>query len=177
MLMVTPPTFDDLFGLFTEPPAVKAILGDEMPEPYLTLLVHANHMTVTVEGFYDQPVNVKVLESRILGEVYSRQILLSLSRDGRVVQFGVVRINLAVLPEIVRREILAGGTPLGRVLIQNQVLTRVQPAGYLTLAANADFAEWFAIPAGTSLYGRLGVIYAGERPAIEVLEVLAPIER
>lgn len=174
--MASPPTFDDLFGLFAEPPSVQAIEAAAMPEPYRTLLVHTNHMTVTVEGFYDQPVNVIVLKSHISGDEYSRQILLRLSKDGRVVQFGVVRIDLAVLPEIVRREILAGDTPLGRVLIQNKVLTRVQPTGYLAMAANADFADWFSISAGTNLYGRLGVIYAGERPAIEVLEVLAPAE-
>jgi hypothetical protein len=28
---------------------------------------------------------------------------------------------------------------------------------------------------GATTYGRVGVIYTGERPAVEVLEILAPI--
>jgi hypothetical protein len=36
-------------------------------------------------------------------------------------------------------------------------------------------AGWFGTREGTETYGRLGVIYTGDRPAIEVLEILAPI--
>jgi hypothetical protein len=36
-------------------------------------------------------------------------------------------------------------------------------------------AEWFGVTAGATTYGRLGVIYTGDRPAVEVLEILAPI--
>jgi hypothetical protein len=36
-------------------------------------------------------------------------------------------------------------------------------------------AEWFGAALGTETYGRLGVIYTGDRPAVEVLEILAPV--
>jgi len=32
------------------------------------------------------------------------------------------------------------------------------------------------VSAGATTYGRLGVIYTGDRPAVEVLEILAPID-
>jgi hypothetical protein len=38
-------------------------------------------------------------------------------------------------------------------------------------------ADWFGVAAGTVTYGRLGVIYTGDRPAVEVLEILAPVRK
>jgi hypothetical protein len=36
-------------------------------------------------------------------------------------------------------------------------------------------ADWFGVAPGTETYGRVGVIYTGDRPAVEVLEILAPV--
>jgi hypothetical protein len=92
-----------------------------------------------------------------------------------VVQFGLVRINLGVCSEAVRNEIIDGQIPLGRVLIRHNMLRRIEPQAYLKLTLSATMAGWFGVEAGTTTYGRVGVIYTGERPAVEVLEILAPI--
>ena len=94
---------------------------------------------------------------------------------GQVVQFGLVRINLGVCSEAVRNEIVEGKTPLGRVLIRHNMLRRIEPQAYLRLALSAAMASWFDVEAGTCTYGRVGLIYTGERPAVEVLEILAPV--
>jgi chorismate-pyruvate lyase len=133
-------------------------------------------MTVTVEEFYGSPVDVQVLNCRRDGTEYARKILLTLKNEPRkVVQFGLVRINLGVCPEPVRNAIIEGKTPLGRVLIQHNMLRRIEPVAYLRVKLSAAMAEWFHVPQGTVTYGRVGVIYTGDRPAVEVLEILAPV--
>lgn len=178
-MLTTAPTFDHLYALFPDSPdrsdAVE-VPADALPQPYRGLLAHKHHMTVTVEEFYRSPVDVRVLNCRRSGNEYARKILLALADDSRrVVQFGLVRINLGVCPEPVRNAIVEGKTPLGRVLIQNDMLRRVEPVAFLRVTLSATMAGWFGVAPGTETYGRLGVIYTGERPAVEVLEILAPV--
>jgi hypothetical protein len=172
------PTFDEfasLFPLSEDVSSVAAVSPDEMPEPYRGLLVHKHHMTVTVEKHYGSPVTVSVLRSWRDGDIYSRKILLALANSARVVQFGVVRINLSFLSRAVKDEIVAEGTPLGRVLINHKVLRRIVPISHLRAVLGPDLAGRFGVPPGTTTYGRIGVIFTDNQPAIEVLEVLAPI--
>ena len=178
-MLTTAPTFAQLYQLFPDSPdrpeAVEVSAAD-VPEPYHKLLVHTHHMTVTVEQFYGLPVDVRVLQSRRTGHEYARKILLTLKDNGaKVVQFGLVRINLGVCPEPVRNAITEGKTPLGRVLIQHDMLRRIEPLAFLRVTLSPTMAEWFHVAPGTETYGRVGVIYTGDRPAVEVLEILAPI--
>lgn len=170
------PNFQALFRLFADAKTIpKAVMvaPEQVPEPYRGLLVHSHHMTVTVEQFYASPVNVKVLETRLDGNEYSREILLTLSDTGRVVQFGIVRMDLDLLSPLVREQIVEGRTPLGRVLIQNDVLRKVVPMGFFRVRTNATMNGWFAETEAVDTYGRLGVIHTDGKPAIEVLEILA----
>jgi chorismate-pyruvate lyase len=132
-------------------------------------------MTVTVERHYGGPVDVKVLNTVREGDEYARQILLELQGTGRVVQFGIVQIDLGLLSPVVRDRIVEGKTPLGRVLIEHDVLRHIRPAGYLQVEPDADLCRWFGMTQPTTTYGRLGVIFTDGRPAIEVLEILAPV--
>jgi chorismate-pyruvate lyase len=130
-------------------------------------------MTVTVERHYGEPVKLRVLDVYRDADIYSRKILLQASN--RPVQFGLVEIDLGMLPVKVRREIESGDTPLGRVLIRNSILTRVMPTDYLRVFPDGELAIQLSVTPGSELFGRLGVIFAGYRPAIEVFELLAPI--
>ena len=69
----------------------------------------------------------------------------------------------------------ASGTPLGRVLIQHDMLRRIEPTAFLRVKLSPRMASWFGSQPGTETYGRLGVIYTGDQPVVEVLEILAPI--
>ena len=172
------PTADDLYALFSDSddrPELVAVTPQAMPQPYRQLLVHTHHMTVTVEGHYGQSVDVKVIES-VQGEFdYARKILLNLRETGEVVQFGIIDVDLEALSEHVRREIVAGRTPLGRVLIQNDVLRSIHPVEFFRVTPDAKLCDWFGSSEPQVTYGRLGVIFTGDRPAIRVLEILAPI--
>jgi hypothetical protein len=179
-MLTTAPTLNHLYGLFpdsTDRPAASEVPPVDVPQPYHKLLVHTHHMTVTVEDYYRSPVDVRVMECRRSGNEYARKILLTTRDDSRVVQFGLVRINLAACTEAVRNEIIEEKTPLGRIMIRHNMLRRIDPIAYLRLVLADPMAGWFGVPPGTVTYGRVGVIYTGEKPAAEVLEILAPISQ
>ena len=171
-------TLDDLLAVFpdrADRPRAEPVPAAELPEPYHGLLAHAHHMTVTVEEFYGGPVDVRVLAVAHAGDDYAREILLALRETGRVVQFGIVRIDLAALSPTVRAEIVGRRTPLGRVLIQHDVLRTIEPTGFFRVRLDPVMAGWFGCPAGAVTYGRIGVITADGRPAVRVAEILAPV--
>jgi hypothetical protein len=172
------PELPELYRLFRADiplPDYHLIAPGAIPEPYRGLLVHTHHMTVTVEAFYGSLVNVRVLERRLIGDTYARKILLELQSDGRVVQFGVPRIHLNFCSEPVRAAILEEKTPLGRILIEHDVLRRIEPTAYFRITPGPMLTKWFGLPGPRETYGRLGIIHCDNLPAIELLEILAPI--
>jgi hypothetical protein len=170
----------DLAALFAQfPPAddlpeYEIIPGTDVPEPYRGLLVHEHHMTVTVEAYHGDLVDVRILARRHQGDSYSRKILLALQKTGRIVQFGIVRIDLGLCSPAVRAAIVAGKTPVGRVLIENNVLRRIEPTAFLRIAGKAPQMRWFGLTEPQTLYGRLAIIHCDGRPAVELLEIVAP---
>ncbi|OWK43086.1 hypothetical protein FRUB_02685 [Fimbriiglobus ruber] len=173
-----PLTLDELYSHFpdrSDRPLTEALPGDKVPEPYRRLLVHSHHMTVTVEEFYGSPVDVKVLDARLSGNDYARKIVLTLRGTGKVVQFGIVHIDLSLLAPAVSDEIVSQKTPLGRVLIQHNVLRTVLPVGFFRALPGATMTDWLGLPAPATTYGRLGVIYTDYKPAIRVAEILTPV--
>ena len=160
-----------LSRLETRRPKAPWSCPDGSPSPIRTSSIHHEHMTVTVERFYGQSVDVEVQESRREGNAYSRKILLRLSQTGEVVQMGIVRIDLGLCSPEVAARIVEGKTPLGRILIEHDVLRRIEHAGFFEVDPSDDLG-WN--DAGKT-YGRLGVIFCDYKPAIEVLEILAPI--
>jgi chorismate-pyruvate lyase len=180
--MKTPPNFvgpdmRKLFALFSpadDMPEYEFVAPDEVPPPYHGLLVHEHHMTVTVEAHHGGPVDVRVLARRHDGDSYARKILLALQSTGRIVQFGIARVNLGFCSQVVRAEILAAGTPLGRILIQHNVLRRIEPTAFLRVIPGPAMMEWFSLHQPRPTYGRLAYIHCDGKPAIELLEILAP---
>ncbi len=131
-------------------------------------------MTVTVEAHHGGLVDVRVLEQRRTADQYGRKILLTLQRDGRVVQFGIMRIDLGCCGPEVRAEIVAGRTPLGRILIEHDVLRRIEPTAFLRVVPGKAMMGWFGLERPRPTYGRLAIIHCNGRPAVELLEVVAP---
>jgi chorismate-pyruvate lyase len=172
------PQLRSLFALFPnaalEMPAYETVPAEEVPAPYDSLLVHAHHMTVTVEKFHSDRVDVRVLDKRQDGESYARKILLALHGRGRIVQFGIVRMRLDCCGRAVREEVLSGKTPLGRILIQHKVMRRIEPTAYLRVVPSAAMMEWFGLTERRPTYGRLAIIHCNGTPAVELLEIVAP---
>lgn len=170
-------TLEDLFAQFPpedDRPDYEVIRGEDMPQPYRDLLVHEHHMTVTVEAFHGGPVEVRVLAVRRDGNLYSRKILLVHRATGKVVQFGIVRIDLSKTSPEVAQAIVAEQTPLGRILIEHDVLRRIEPTAYLKITPRPIQMSRFGMKEPLPLYGRLAIIHCDGQPAVELLEVVAP---
>jgi hypothetical protein len=163
-----------LFGSEDDVAGCETLSADEVPPPYHGLLVHEHHMTVTVEAHHGDLVDVRILQRRLEGDLYARKILLTLQKTGRVVQFGIVRVDLGVCSPEVRDEILSGRTPFGRILINHDVLRRIEPTAYLRLVPGPAMMDWFGLDRPRPVYGRLAIIHTNGRPAVELLEVVAP---
>ncbi len=153
---------------------LRSAVAADVPEPYAGLLAHNSHMTVAMERFHGGPVSLRVVAEHAAAEGasegrYAREILLA-NGDGRVVQYGIVRIDLSALPAASREAILEKGAPLGRILIASGMHRDVHEVELLEVTPGPGFGQLMEASAAT--YGRVAEIRLNGRPAVELLEVV-----
>ena len=162
----------------------QSVQPDDIPAPYNGLLVHHDHMTARLEEYHGQPVVLRVLAYRIDRHLYRRKILLTLpgtdvgpvsNRSGQIVEYGIVRIDLRLMPEPVRQAVLTRRLPLGEILAKHNVLRWIDSRWYLRFPGNCRLLENFGCSPTTDVYGRLGTIYCNGDPAIELLEIVTGV--
>lgn len=156
----------DELGEFVE------ISTDEAPPHACELLWHDHHMTVTVEKAHEALVDVEVLSTHLTRTHYSRRIALKRQTDGLPVLFGIVRLSLELLPPKVREEIESQQTPLGRILIDHNVLRHVRPLSLWKVKPGPDLQQQLAVQPGQTCFGRTALIYCNGLPAVELLEIV-----
>jgi chorismate-pyruvate lyase len=173
------PELNALLDLFYED---SADLGAfyEVSEAELTpearkLLAHDQHMTVTVEDFHRCSVAVEVIQTHITPTHYARKIRLRRSTDGGIVLLGFVRLGLAALSPEVRAEIESQRTPLGNVLIKHNVLRTVRLLSLWRVTPADEMCTLMALPEPKDCFGRTALIYCDRVPAVELLEIIAPV--
>ena len=171
---------DDVLTMFPDSgiglESLRLIPGGVVPQPYNDLLGHEHHMTVTLERHHETHV---VLESRAVrheGDDYARKLLLRAgSADGKIVMAGIMRIQLGEVTEKVREQIVRAETPLGRILIENDVMRRIETKAFLRVILRNTLADVFSPEDGAEFtYGRIAVIFCDGKPAIELLEIVPP---
>lgn len=165
-------------------PRCVIVQPNEIPFPQDQLLVHHQHMTVVLEKHHGAPVEVRVLEEHLDGDIYTRKIGLVPRGAAAVVEWGIVKMDFQYMAPVVRDAILAKRLPLGAVLIKYNVLRRVKPRWFLRLPADGPILGLFdhspAAGGGgdpQNVFGRIGTIYCNEEPAIEVVEIVVNCER
>ena len=163
--------FDDVtkLGQFQEIPV------EALPSPYQALLAHTYHMTVTVENFHESPVDVEVLEKQITDNHYARKILLRRQSDRAVVQYGIVRLNRAAFAGEVWQKIESEKVPLGRILIEHDVMRHVKLMSTWEITPGPELTQAFALDI-KHCYGRTALIYTNSIPAVELLEIVVDID-
>ncbi|MBI3839116.1 MAG: hypothetical protein HY288_14445 [Planctomycetia bacterium] len=170
---------DALVALFYRRPGdlgrFEEVDSRDLSRDYRMLLAHDSHMTVTVERFHNCPVDVRVLETKLTGSHYARKILLTRQTDGVVVQFGIMRLDFSVVSPEVRREVESQSSPLGRILIQHNVLRTVQLTKLWRVTPGDDLRPLLNLPPGQITHGRTAVIHFGGEPAVELLEIVTPV--
>ncbi len=172
------PELATLVGLFYDDSRqlgeFSEVQAAEMPTVYQRLLAHNHHMTVTVEQRHGSLVDVRVLATKVKPPYYARKIVLTRQSDGRVVQFGIMRVDFSFFAEEVRREIESQTTPLGRILIRHNVLREIELYKLWRVAPGDDLRQLFAAADGAVTFGRTALIHCNHKPAIELLEIVAP---
>ena len=103
---------------------------------------------------------------------YARCSLLSRQSDGQIVQFGIMRIWLADLPDAAKREITEQKQPLGRVLIQHNLLREVEVISLWRITPGPALKQHLQLPNNTPIFGRSAQILVDERPTVQVLEIV-----
>ncbi len=178
------PSLDELIGLFYPDPGrlatFEAVEAEAIPVVYRDLLAHEHHMTVTVEHFYQCPVDVRVhrvaTPQSAADHHYAREITLTRQSDGSVVQFGIVRIDFDFLSPEVRAGIERQDTPLGRILIRHNVLRKIHLSKLYRVSPGFFLRERLGLSQPIDTYGRTALIECDHKPAIELLEIVTPIE-
>ncbi len=150
------------------------VTAEQLVQPYRDLLVHHDHMTAVLYARHGCDLELRVLRRRHLDDVYARFILLAARDSAAVLETGVVQINLDLLSAAVRQEVLEARKPLGSILIEHNVLRRIEPKWYLRLQRGCPLVDGFGADVDEA-YGRVGIIYCDHQPAIELLEVVADV--
>lgn len=167
-----------LVGLFYRRPEelgkFAAATADDLPESYRRLLAHPHHMTVAMEQRHGGPVDVRVLETKPAGNVYARRILLTRHSDGLVVQFGIMRLNFDCVSADVKREVESQSTPLGRILLDHNVLAEIELNSLWRVTPGGDLCRLMGIGPKRITYGRTAMIRSNGAAAVELLEIVTP---
>jgi chorismate-pyruvate lyase len=145
--------------------------GKLPPQPRM-LLAHNEHMTVALESFHQSAVSVKVLAEWRDEASYARCSLLSRQFDGAIVQFGIMRIWLADLPAAAQEEIASKKSPLGRVLIDHNLLREVELITLWQIEPGSVLRQHLQVNGKAPLYGRTAQILVDERPTVQLLEIV-----
>jgi len=171
----------------------RSVTPEQVPEPARTLLDHRSHMTVSMERFHGCDVRLRVVAQADDGREhgpndgwYAREILLE-TPAGKIVQHGIVRIDLTHLDAPTARAIREARQPLGRILIEAGMLRDVHGVKLLEIMPGPHLQDLFRLtvpgPAGMAgaagmarapVYGRVADIQLDGRPAVQLLEIVAP---
>ena len=143
------------------------------PAAFASLLDHDHHMTVTVERHWSSAVNVVVHRHQTVDGWYEREITLVTQTENRTVQYGIVRLDIHALRPEVWQRIASRKIPLGRVLIEHNVLREVQLERLWKVRCGPKLQSMLELRTDDAVvYGRTALIWCNHQPAIELLEVV-----
>ncbi|MDB6016703.1 MAG: hypothetical protein JWR19_1192 [Pedosphaera sp.] len=156
-------------------PPLSSIVGEAVPEPYKSLLVHQHDMTPTLERFHKSNIHLQVLGRRRKGDDYFREVLLLLDSSNLPVEFGAIKINLALFSPAAREQILQEKLPLGHILEEYKIPHSSRPSAFLRLASDRLINDVLKLSGAQVLYGRRNTLFdPSQRPLAEIVEILPP---
>ena len=156
-------------------PEITRLAPAEVPEPFCSLLVHDRDMTPTLEAAHDGKLGLRLLRFARQDDVVNRIVALVLSRDGRTVGMGAIRIFLEHLPPAAKDSVLEGHEPFGAILRQSAVTHCSRPVAYFRVKADSLIAGALGTELFHALYGRRNTIWNSfGQPLAEVVEILPP---
>ena len=157
-----------------ELPLCHPVDATRMPRPYRDLLVHSEHMTVTLEEHHESKVNVKPYKVHRQGDLYGRKLDLLSDATGKVVMTGIMLFNFTFCNDKVKELIVSEQVPLGRILIENNILREISTHAFLKLDGRDPLVRRFGQPEDQPAYGRLATIFCDHKPAVDLVEIVNP---
>jgi len=166
----------DFYGRAKLPlPRIEIIPGDEVPEPYKSLLVHKNDMTPTLENFHNSRIHLELLGRDRRWSFYYREVVLRLDHDEKPVEFGANKVYLGHFSEAAQEQILLEQVPLGRILKECNVRHQTEAKHFLRVQPDALILKALELETPVVLYGRKAVISDPQgHPLSEIVEILPP---
>jgi chorismate-pyruvate lyase len=167
---------DDLYARAGRPlPPIERITGDEIPEPYRSLLVHESDMTPTLEKFHGARIHLRILNREQRGDFYFREVALLLNGSEKPVEFGANKVSMVLFPPRARQLILDERLPLGRILRDCELGHTTTAKAFFRVTADDLITGVFGLKKPMSLFGRKATIYdLQKRPLSEIVEILPP---
>lgn len=147
---------------------------EEVAEPYRQLLCHGQDMTSTLARFHGGEVTLEVLHEEAEPTIYRREVILKVGE--KVVEYGVIQVFLDNFPAEIRREILAGGKPLGAILNDSGMPYRSCPVGFFRIEHESLKADFFPSGSGEFLFGRYNRLFDQNDLVLARIIELLPIE-
>src|SRR5436309_862019 len=166
---------DDFYaGAGLRLPNFERLTGEQIPEPYRSLLVHENDMTPTLQQFHGANIHLKILGRAQRDDFYFREVVLQLDRSNQPVEFGANKVSLALFSPKARQLILEEKLPLGRILKDCAVAHSTVAKAFFRVEADELICRALEVPQSTAgLYGRRATILDSQkRPLSEVVEIL-----
>ena len=169
---------DEFYALAKrELPLIEQIDGEEVPEPFRTLLVHTNDMTPALEKHHGEHIYLNVISRQTRGDFYFREVILLTQRTRRPVEFGAIKINLGLFPPPACRLILEEQEPLGTILNDFKIPHSSRPKAYVRIQADGFIKGALQLSGEQVLYGRRNTLFdAQQRVLAEIVEILPPPE-
>jgi chorismate-pyruvate lyase len=156
-------------------PPIEQVRGEEVPEPYKRLLVHNEDMTPTLEKFHGETIHLQVFRSEQRGDYYYREVALVLDKSEKLVEFGAIKINLALFSPPDRLQILQEHLPLGHILAEQGIAHSSRPKAFLRLRSDDFINQSLKLSGQHWLYGRRNTLFdSQQRPLAEIVEILPP---
>lgn len=159
-------------------PQYVLIDGPLVPEPYRSLLVHTGDMTPALEGFHKKTIHLQVLQSRQEDDDYVREVVLLLDVSNKPVEFGAIKINLALFNAGARADILTGRRPLGSIMRDQKVQHTSRPSAYICVQPDdivISALQLSKADQSAKLYGRHNTLLTPSGEALaDIVEILPP---
>lgn len=153
----------------------KQVSGPAVPQPFQRLLVHDQHMTVALEAYHAGPVHLCVHDSVVRDDEYVRKITLHAQPNGPAVLLGIMRFDFRYCSAATREEVVAGKTPLGRILIEHDILRHLSGGPYYRVSTRPDGLLGLEVDLPSHCHARLAQINCNGGHAVRVLEIITSI--
>ena len=158
-------------------PAFHKRRGEEIPEPFRSLLVYDGDMTSKLECYHREAIALSVLRQCRKGDIYCREVVLYGAESRRPVEYGGIEIDLSLLPDQLHGVLLKGERPLGGVLLDSGIEFTSRPEFFFAIEPNRNMRASLGPIRGPFLFGRANGLYRAVSPRAQftrVIEILAP---